>query len=87
MLESGELSGFVASNGEGFYGGKEVDHLKRFSEYFGVGFSVAVNSATSALHCAIAALGVGPGDEVIVPPYTMSASATCVLFTGGSHVL
>ena len=88
VLESGELSGFVASNGEGFYGGKEVRSFeKEFSEYFGVGFSVAVNSATSALHCAIAALGVGPGDEVIVPPYTMSASATCVLFAGGSPVL
>ena len=44
-----------------------------------------MNSATSALHCAIGALGVGPGDE-IVPPYTMSASATCVLFAGGSPV-
>jgi dTDP-4-amino-4,6-dideoxygalactose transaminase len=87
VLESGELSGFVASNGEGFYGGKEVQSFeKEFSEYFGVGYSVAVNSATSALHCAIAALGVGPGDEVIVPPYTMSASATCVLFAGGSPV-
>lgn len=83
VLDSGELSGFVASPGEDFYGGRWVRGLEQdFCEFFGSRHAVSVNSATSGLHCAIAATGVGPGDEVIVPPYTMSASATTVLFTG-----
>lgn len=87
VLDSGELSGFIASNGKEFYGGNEVQSFEKdFSKYFGIKYSVSANSATSALHCAIAALGVSPGDEVIVPPYTMSASATCVLFAGGTPI-
>jgi dTDP-4-amino-4,6-dideoxygalactose transaminase len=43
---------------------------------------VTFNSATTALHGAIVALEIGPGDEVIVPPYSMAASATCVLQNG-----
>ena len=54
-----------------------------FKKKFSVGYAVAVNSATSGLHCALYAAGISPGDEVIVPPYTMSASATTVLFSGG----
>jgi perosamine synthetase len=87
VLDSGELSGFVASNGDNFYGGREVKNLeKKFSNYFSVPYSVSSNSATSSLHSAVLALGVSPGDQVIVPPYTMSASATCVLFAGGTPV-
>jgi len=41
--------------------------------------AVSVNSATSGLYCAVGAVGVGPGDEVIVSPYTMAASATAAL--------
>ena len=83
VLDSGELSGFVASPGEYFWGGKRVRALEEaFRERFGVKHAVALNSATSGLHAAVAANGVGPGDEVIVPPYTMSASATSVLMTG-----
>ena len=83
VLDSGELSGFVASPGEYFWGGKRVRALEdAFRDRFGVKHAVALNSATSGLHAAVAATGVGPGDEVIVPPYTMSASATAVLMTG-----
>lgn len=83
VLNSGELSGFIAYAGAEFYGGKQVLALEQqFKDYFGVKHAIAVNSATSGLHCAVAATGIGPGDEVIVPPYTMAASATCVLFTG-----
>lgn len=83
VLNDGELSGFIAYAGAEFYGGKQVQALEQqFKDYFGVKHAVAVNSATSGLHCAVAATGIGPGDEVIVPPYTMAASATCVLFTG-----
>ncbi len=80
VLDSGPLSGFIASPGEAFRGGPKVKALERaFQEYFGVAHAVAMNSATSCLHAAMAALGCGPGDEVIVTPYTMSASAAAIL--------
>lgn len=47
---------------------------------------IAVNSGTSAQHLAMVALGVGPGDEVIVPSFTFAATANCVAFTGASPV-
>ena len=87
VLDTGELSGFIASNGKEFFGGTEVQSFEEeFSTFFSTKFSISANSATTALHSAICALGVEPGDEVIVPPYTMSASATCVLFAGGTPV-
>lgn len=83
VLREGPLSGFLASAGEGFLGGKEVQAFEREVEaFFGVAHAVTFNSATTALHGAIAALGIGPGDEVIVPPYTMSASVMAVLANG-----
>ncbi|MCK5342265.1 MAG: DegT/DnrJ/EryC1/StrS family aminotransferase, partial [Candidatus Heimdallarchaeota archaeon] len=63
-----------------FYGGPEVQVFeKEWADYFDVKHAIAVNSCTSGLYCAIGASGVGPGDEVIVSPYTMSASATSVI--------
>ena len=59
---------------------------RAWEERFGSGHAVSMNSATSALNAAVAAVGVGPGDEVIVSPYTMSASATCVLVNGAIPV-
>ena len=83
VLDDGELSGFIAYAGKEFWGGKRVQAVEEaFRRRFGVAHAISVNSATSGLHCALAATGIGPGDEVIVPPYTMSASATAVLFTG-----
>ena len=52
---------------------------KRQAEYFGVKFAVTVNSWTSGLVAAVGAIGIEPGDEVIVTPWTMSASATAIL--------
>ena len=49
-------------------------------------FAIAVNSGTSALHCALYALGVKTGDEVIVPPLTFSATAFAVIFLGAKPV-
>lgn len=83
VLERGELSGFIGSAGANFWGGEEVQALEGdFKAHFGVKHAIAVNSATSGLHCAVSSTGVGPGDEVIVSPYTMSASATAILMTG-----
>lgn len=80
VLDSGILSGFVAKAGDNFLGGKQVRELEGLiRQYFGVKHAVSVNSATAGLHTAVAACGIGPGDEVIVSPYTMSASATAIL--------
>lgn len=80
VLETGNLSTFNASPGKNFLGGKKIKEFeKKFSEYLGVKFAVAFNSATSALHAAVVAVGVKPGEEVIVPPYTFTSTATSVL--------
>lgn len=76
VLESGTLSGFHAN----FLGGPHVRAFEReFADYFGARHGIAVNSGTAALHVALAAAGVGPGDEVIVPCYTFTATASAVL--------
>lgn len=49
-------------------------------------YGIAVSSGTAALHCAMFALGIGPGDEVIVPPMTFAATSNCVLYQGGTPV-
>ena len=80
VFDSGVFSRFLGCWHEDFYGGPQVRMLeKEWAEHFNVKHAIAVNSATSALYCAIGAIGVGPGDEVIVSPYTMTASATAPL--------
>lgn len=87
VLNSGVLSRYLGTDSPDFYGGPEVQALeKEWAEYFGVKHAVAVNSCTSGLICAVGAAGIGPGDEVIVSPYTMSASATAPLWYGGVPV-
>jgi UDP-4-amino-4,6-dideoxy-N-acetyl-beta-L-altrosamine transaminase len=67
--------------------GPKVDELERaLCEYTGAKYAVAVNSGTSALHCACIAAGVGPGDEVITTPITFAASANCALYCGAKPV-
>lgn len=80
VLDSGILSGFVAKAGDNFLGGNQVREFESLvKEYFKVKYAIAVNSATAGLHIAMGACGVGPGDEVIVTPYSMCASATAIL--------
>ncbi|WP_094229108.1 DegT/DnrJ/EryC1/StrS family aminotransferase [Methanolobus psychrotolerans] len=80
VMDSGILSRFLGSWHSDFYGGPEVRAFEEeWANYFGVKHAIAVNSCTSGLYCAIGASGVGPGDEVIVSPYTMSASATSTI--------
>jgi perosamine synthetase len=59
---------------------------RQFAWSVGAAEAVAVNSGTAALHCAMAALDVGPGDEVIVPALTFAATANCVVYRGGTPV-
>ncbi len=80
VIDSGVLSKFLGSWHEDFYGGPEVQALeKEWAEYFCVKNAIAVNSATSGLFCAMGAVGVGPGDEVIVPAFSFPASAIAPL--------
>ena len=59
---------------------------KAFASEIGVRHAVAVNSGTAALHCALNAAGVGPGDEVITTPFTFAATATPILMLGARPV-
>ncbi len=80
VMRGGHLSGFSARPGDRFLGGPLVRRLeKKFCDYLGIKHTISFNSATSALHGTISAAKIGPGDEVIVPPTTMSATASAVL--------
>ncbi|HEX3157933.1 MAG TPA: aminotransferase class I/II-fold pyridoxal phosphate-dependent enzyme, partial [Gemmatimonadaceae bacterium] len=57
-----------------------------FAQATGAREAVALSSGTAALHATMAALDIGPGDEVIVPPLTFAASANCVVYQGGTPV-
>ena len=80
VLRTGNLSTFIASPGEYFLGGIKIKQFEsEFANRFGIKHAVAVNSATAALHAAVVACGIKPGEEVIVPPYTFTSTATCAL--------
>ena len=67
--------------------GPKVDELEQnLCEYTGAKYAVAVNSGTSALHCACIAAGIGEGDEIITTPITFAASANCALYCGAKPV-
>ncbi len=59
---------------------------KAFCEYIGTEFAMATSSCTGALHIALLALGIGPGDEVIVPDLTWVATANAVRYTGATPI-
>lgn len=87
VLRSGALSGFIGAWGPGFYGGPVVQEFEAaWRAAFGVRHALTVNSATSGLIAAVGAARVGPGDEVIVPAYTMSATAMAPLVYGAIPV-
>lgn len=70
-----------------FSGGRYADNFDReFAEYVGSRYACGVNNGTSALHCAMLALSVGEGDEVIVPANTYIATAWGVSYTGATPV-
>ena len=67
--------------------GEEVAGFERdFAAYCGARHAVAVNSGTSALHLALLAAGVGPGDEVITIPFTFVATVSAICYTGATPV-
>ena len=67
-------------------GPKVVEFEETLADCVNAREAVAVSSGTAALHAAMYALGIGPGDEVIVPPITFAATANCVAYQGGRAV-
>ena len=80
VVESGILSQYLGEWDPDFYGGPKVKEFEqRWSDHFGVKHSISTNSCTSGLMIAVGAIGIEPGDEVIVSPWTMTATATSIL--------
>lgn len=67
-------------------GPKVEEFEKALADFCGVKYAVAVSSGTAALHAAVYAAGIGPGDEVIVTTMSFAASANCAVFQGGTPV-
>ena len=75
-------SGWVSSIG------KYIDEFEaNFARYCGTEYAIAVSNGTTGLHLALAALGLKPGDEVIIPDLTFVATANAVAYTGATPVL
>jgi dTDP-4-amino-4,6-dideoxygalactose transaminase len=68
-------------------GPKEKEFEEKFSRFHGCNYGVCVSSGTEALHLALLSIGVGPGDEVIVPALTFWATGSAVLMSGGALVI
>lgn len=84
VLDSGNLSQYLGAWTHDFLGGPNVRKLEDdWATLLGVKHAVSVNSNTSGLFTAMGAIGIQPGDEVIVSPYSMSASAVAPLIYGG----
>ncbi|NWF37929.1 DegT/DnrJ/EryC1/StrS family aminotransferase [Mariprofundus sp. NF] len=80
VIETGVLSQFLGCWDEDFYGGSKIRAFEHaWRQYFNAEHAVTVNSNTSGLMASLGALGLEPGDEVIVSPWTMCASATSIL--------
>lgn len=75
-------SGWISSQGK-----YVTEFEERFSQYCGVKYGIATSSGTTALHLALASLDIGKGDEVIIPTFTMIATANAVTYTGAKPVL
>jgi UDP-4-amino-4,6-dideoxy-N-acetyl-beta-L-altrosamine transaminase len=67
-------------------GPKVMEFEQAVADYVGAKYAVAVSSGTAALHAAMYAIGIGPGDEVVVTPITFAASVNCVVYQGGTPV-
>ena len=80
VIDSQILSKYIGGHHPDFMGGDLVQRFEAaWAHTFQADYAIAVNSATSGLYAALGATGVGPGDEVIVSPYTMVASVTAAI--------
>lgn len=76
----------VLKSGRLVQGEKVREFEEAFAKYIGTEYAVAVNSGTSALHLSLLALGIGKGDEVIVPALTFFATVEAVLYVGAKPI-
>ena len=76
----------VMRSGRLALGPKTLEFERAMAEYVGVRHAVAVSSGTAGLHLIVRALGLGPGDEVLVPSFTFVASVNAILFEGATPV-
>lgn len=67
-------------------GNKVLEFEKSFAEYTGTKFALAVNSCTAALHLALLAHGLGPGDEVLVPSFTFTSTVNVIIHAGAKPI-
>ena len=72
-------SGWVAQ------GPRVAEFEQRFAERVGAAEGVAVSSCTTALHLCLHLLGIGPGDEVVVPSFSFIATANCAVYVGAGQ--
>ena len=88
LIEQPEINEVVISLNSGWLGtGPKVQKFEgMFRAYKGIKYAMALNSCTAALHLSILALGINPGDEVIVPTMTFAATANVVIHSGGIPV-
>jgi len=88
LIEQPEINEVVISLKSGWLGtGPKVQKFEgMFRAYKGIKYAMALNSCTAALHLSILALGINPGDEVIVPTMTFAATANVVIHSGGIPV-
>jgi perosamine synthetase len=85
--ESKELVARALSEGWISSAGPYLENFEHeFAKYLGVKHSIAVSSGTAALHVALLSAGIGKGDEVIVPAFTMAASWMAVMYTGATPI-
>lgn len=87
-IEEDEIQEVVATLRSGWIGtGPKVAQFEKdFAAYIGVPHALALNSCTAALHLALLAIGVGPGDEVITTPLTFCATANTIIHCGATPV-
>ncbi|MGD9891845.1 MAG: DegT/DnrJ/EryC1/StrS family aminotransferase [Dehalococcoidia bacterium] len=87
-IEEAEIEAVVETLRSGWIttGPRAAEFERRFAAYTGAGHAVGLSSATAALHLALLAAGVGPGDEVIVPVFTFAACAHVVVHLGATPI-
>ena len=80
VLKSGVLSGFLGNRVSGLKGGPYVNKFEtNIKNFFNVKYAITVNSWSTGLTCAVGAIGIEPGDEIILPTWTMTACSAAVL--------
>ena len=87
-VSEAEVESIAAAVRSGWWakGPRTIEFERKFAEYVGAKHCIGLNSCTAALHLALVAAGVGPGDEVITTPLTFAASANTILHVGAKPV-